>query len=294
MIPNRFPVSLHSPARLFVSLFVAVSLLGFLTGAGWGASIQHGTLDLIAENDWVVPGQSFTIGLHFKLDPGWHIYWQNPGDAGEPPRVTWQLPAGITAGEIEWPAPQTMLTSTVMNYVYDREVLLLVPMRAAASVPASSGGAKLDASLRLLICSKEMCVPAKAQVSLSLSVKAQPAQPDARVAQLFSSTRAHLPKPAPAGWQFSWTDRQNSYVLRARTSAKTLPTYFFPLDDMQIDFSAKQEIAPVTGGFQMTLRKSNQLTKPASRLRGVLVLTDGQAYLLDVPVLSSAAGHSGN
>jgi thiol:disulfide interchange protein DsbD len=286
--------NIESPTRFFICLLVAVLLLGSFARTARGASIQHGTLDLIAENGWVTPGQSFTIGLHFKMDPGWHIYWENPGDAGEPPRVTWQLPAGITAGEIEWPAPQTMLTSTIMNYVYDDEVLLLVPMKAAASVPVSASGTKVDASVRLLICSKEMCVPAKAQVSLSLPVKAQQGSPDARVAGLFSASRAHLPKPAPAGWQFTWTDEKDSFVLRARTSAKIAPTYFFPLDEMQVDFSAKQEITPVTGGFQITLRKSNQLTKPVSRLRGVLVMADGQAYLLDMPAVSSAAGHTGS
>lgn len=281
-------------ARSIIILIAAASLLFSFEGTMRGASIQHGTLDLIAENGWVTPGQGFTIGLHFKLDPGWHIYWENPGDAGEPPRVTWQLPAGITAGEIEWPAPQTMLTSTIMNYVYDNEVLLIVPMRAAASLPASSNGAKLDASLRLLICSKDMCVPAKAQVTLLLPVKPQPASPDARVTGLFATTRAHLPKPAPAGWQFTWAEKKDSFILRARTGTKASPKYFFPLDEMQIDFSAKQEISPVSGGFQITLRKSNQLTKPVSRLRGVLVLEDGQAYLLDMLAGGSAAGHTGS
>ncbi len=293
MIQKSLPESPRLNARNFICLIAAFFFLGCLADGSQGATIQHGTLDLVAENGWITPGQEFTVGLHFKMDPGWHIYWENPGDAGEPPRVTWQLPAGITAGEIEWPAPERMLTSTIMNYVYDNEVLLLVPMRTAQNVAVTSGGAKLDASVRLLICSKEMCVPAKAQLTLSLPVKAQPAPVDARVEPLFSATRARLPKPAPAGWQFSWADKQNSFVLHARTRARTLPAYYFPLDELQIDFSAKQEIAPVAGGFQITVRKSNQLTKPATRLRGVLVLADGQAYLLDVPVGSSTAGHTG-
>jgi thiol:disulfide interchange protein DsbD len=280
--------------RHFRFLLAAVFFLTSFATVGRGASIQHGTLDLVSENGWMSPGENFTLGLHFKMDPGWHIYWQNPGDAGEPPRVTWQLPAGITAGEIEWPAPGRMLSSSIMNYVYDNEVLLLVPMRAVQSVPVSSGGAKIDASVRLLICSKEMCVPAKAQLTLSIPVKAQTPVPDPRVQPLFSATRAHLPKPVPAGWQFSWTDRQNSFVLRARTSGKASPEYFFPLEESQIDFSAKQEIAPAAGGYQLTLRKSNQLTKPISRLRGVLVMADGQAYLLDMPARGSAASHPGS
>ena len=270
-----------SAAAIFVASFAV---------AGRAVPIQHGTLDLIAENSWIAPGQSFTLGLHFKLDPGWHIYWKNPGDSGEPPQVTWQLPQGMTAGDIEWPAPTRMMTSTIMNYVYDDEVLLLVPMRASQSFAAPQSGVKLDASVRLLICSKEMCVPAKAQLSISLPTKTQSPMPDKSVAALFASARAHLPKPAPAGWQFSWNEKQSSLVLRARTGRSIASAYFFPLDDLEIDYSAKQEFAPSAAGFQLTLRKSNQLTKPVSRLRGVLVLADGRAYLVDVP----AGGPGGN
>ncbi len=290
--------TLNSTTQFFCMFFAAAIFTGLIAGAiavpARAAAIQHGTLDLVSENTWISPGQSFTIGLHFKLEKGWHIYWKNPGDSGEPPRVTWQLPEGITAGEIEWPAPHAMIASTIMNYVYDGEVLLIVPMQAAQSVPVTPGAAKLDASVRLLICSDKMCVPSKAQLSLSLPVKAQVSSREQSAASLFSAGRAHLPKPAPAAWQFTWTDKRDSLVLRARTNQKVSPSYFFPLEESQIDFSAKQEIAPVTGGFQVTLRKSNQLTKPVARLRGVLVLADGQAYLLDVPAGASTSGRAGS
>ncbi len=285
---------LCSVTRSLPVLIAAILFICLSAAPAWATSIQHGTVDLISENAWISPGQSFTIGLHFKMDPGWHIYWKNPGDSGEPPSVSWQLPQGITAGEIEWPAPTRMLASTVMNYVYDGEVLLLVPMQAAKSISATGGAAKLDASARILICSKEMCVPSKAQLSISLPVKAQASTPDQNAASLFSATRARLPKPAPSGWQFTWTDKQNFVVLRARTSQKISPAYFFPLDEDQIDFSAKQEITPATGGFQLTLRKSNQLTKPIVRLRGVLVLEDGQAYFLDMPAGGATPARTGN
>ena len=56
-----------------------------------GAPIPHGTVELISENQSIAIGHPFYLGLHFQLEKGWHIYWVNPGDSGEPPRVTWQL-----------------------------------------------------------------------------------------------------------------------------------------------------------------------------------------------------------
>jgi thiol:disulfide interchange protein DsbD len=241
-----------------------------------------------------MPGQSFTIGLHFKLENGWHIYWKNPGDSGEPPLVTWQLPQGFTAGEIEWTAPSRMLYSTIMNYVYDGHVTLLVPMRADQTVNVATGSTKFDASVRLLICSKEMCVPSKAQLTLSVPVKTQAPVADPKIASLFSTARAHLPKPAPKDWQFTWTDKKDSVMLHARTAQHIATGYFFPMEDSPIDYSAKQDFANDAQGFHITMRKSNQPAQPISRLKGVLVLGDGQAYLLDVPAGGPASGRTGS
>jgi thiol:disulfide interchange protein DsbD len=284
-------------AHTLITFILVFFFSGAIANPVRGASIQHGTLDIVTENAWISPGQSFNIGLRFKMDPGWHIYWRNPGDSGEPPRITWQLPQGITAGEIEWPAPHTMLASTIMNYVYDGEVLLIVPMQATQALTPQNA-AKLDASVRVLICSEKMCVPSKAQISLSLPVKSQPPVQDPNAASLFSQARAHLPKPAPSGWQFTWVDKQNSIVLRARVSGKNsaliAKAYFFPLEDSPVDYSAKQDYATNTTGFQITMQKTNEAAKPLTRLRGVLVLADGQAYLLDVPAGGPTAGRAGS
>jgi hypothetical protein len=44
-------------------------------------------------------GECDSPRLHLQLEEGRHICWVNPSDSGEPPRVKWQLPAGV-----RWPA----------------------------------------------------------------------------------------------------------------------------------------------------------------------------------------------
>ena len=84
-----------------------------------GTPIPHGTVELIAENPWITAGHKLDLGLRFELEKGWHIYWVNPGDSGEPPRVDWQLPAGLTAGAMEWPAPRRLGTSSIVDFGYE-------------------------------------------------------------------------------------------------------------------------------------------------------------------------------
>ncbi len=73
----------------------------------------------------VEPGKPFRLGLHFKLAKGWHIYWKNPGAAGEPPQLDLDLPEGAKASDIAWPTPERVRQSDeVMSYAYLGEVLL--------------------------------------------------------------------------------------------------------------------------------------------------------------------------
>src|SRR5467141_2617792 len=181
------------------SLFMVVLLLLPDLRAS-AASIPHGTVDLVAENQWIAPGRQTYLGLNFQLEKGWHIYWINPGDSGQPPRVQWHLPDGLSAGEIEWPAPRRLGASTIVDFGYDGAVMLLVPVRASSTLPTNQA-AQIAADLRVLVC-REICVPGKANISLALPTKSMPPEVDARSSELFTAARKFLPRRAPPDWEF--------------------------------------------------------------------------------------------
>jgi thiol:disulfide interchange protein DsbD len=251
------------------------------------APIPHGTLELFAENSWVTPGHDFSLGLHFQLEKGWHIYWINPGDSGEPPRVTWQLPNGLTAAPIQWPVPRRLGTSSIVDFGYQDAVMLLVPMHADASL-ATKTPAQIAGEVKLLVC-RELCVPGKAQLSLTLPVNPEAPVPEARTRDLFAATRKSLPRPAPARWSFRVDDTKDSFELIASGGSHIASAAFFPLAESQIDNSAPQKVVPRAAGFRLTLRKSDQLLKPIQHLNGVLVLSADRAYVIDAPVGEHAA-----
>jgi thiol:disulfide interchange protein DsbD len=275
----------------FLTICVVFGVCCLLACAGSsvrGAPIPHGTIDLLAENSSIAPGHDFTLGLHFKLEPGWHIYWVNPGDSGEPPRITWQLPQGFAAGEMEWPVPHKMGTPTIVDYGYDGEVLLLVPMRAAANV-STQQHAKLDASVRFLIC-REMCIPGKAQLSLTLPVHVGTAAADSAVEPMFAAARAHMPRPPPATWKYTVQEGKDFFRLSVNAGKSIPSAFFFPREESQIDNVAPQQPVSDSTGVKLTLHKSDQLTKPISRLKGVLVLQSGEAYEVNAPVKPMMGG----
>jgi thiol:disulfide interchange protein DsbD len=253
---------------------------------GSRAAIPHGTVELLAEQQSIQPGHAILLGLHFRLEKGWHIYWINPGDSGEPPRLEWHLPAGLRAGAIEWPAPSRLPIPPLVDYGYEEEVLLPVPIESTSSL-AGRSEATLAADMKAIVC-REVCIPAKAQLALSLPVRAERPRESAATLEMFRAARKRLPKPAPASWRPSARDLGDRFELRISTGRAISQAWFAPLKPLQIENAAPQETASTEGGGRLMLKKSDQLLKPLSRLRGVLVLPQG-AYLIDAPVAPSSA-----
>ena len=139
-----------------------------LPSIGGGFSSAHHTqAKLVLSADTAKPGDTILAGVDLKMDPDWHTYWKNPGDAGMATEIKWQLPPGITNGEIEWPLPQKFPPIEVTTYGYTNEVMLLVPLTLASNLPA--GPVDLKANVSWLEC-KDVCIPANQDVEATLNV----------------------------------------------------------------------------------------------------------------------------
>lgn len=245
------------------------------------ANAEHLKVDLISDTMAVTPGKSFLIGLYFEPDTAWHIYWINPGDSGEPPRVTWNLPNGFQAGPIRWPAPMRLGSGTVIDYGYIGPVLLPIEVRAPGDVKTGANVA-LSATVRWLVC-RDICVSGKADLVLSLPVQETPAQPSSS-SGLFRAALDRLPKAAPSGWKAEAASEKDNFVLTVRTGTAISKAAFFPLDADQIENSAPQVLSLFPGGVRLTLKKSDRLMKTPQILRGVLEFGPSGAYELSASV----------
>src|ERR1700693_526699 len=82
-------------------------ILFLIPGLAFGASSNvfssaRDTVRLVSQSNAAAQGK-VTLGLQFKMTPGWHVYWSNPGDAGFPPADV--TSGGARFGAISFPPP---------------------------------------------------------------------------------------------------------------------------------------------------------------------------------------------
>ncbi len=157
------------------------------------------------------------------MDPGWHTYWQYPGESGTPTKVEWVLPEGYTAGPLQWPLPKLEDDGTFQTFVYDDEAVFLAEITPPPQLPA--GDVTLTAKLSWQVCEK-ICIQGGAQVDLTLPTSGAPAPANAA---LFAKARVALPKAAPP-FPVHW-DASDPKQLRLAISGldQVQKLEFFPL-----------------------------------------------------------------
>jgi DsbC/DsbD-like thiol-disulfide interchange protein len=270
--------------RMARSLLAAALLVLAIPALAETAADAHANVRLISEQAAIVPDKELWVGLLFDLEDGWHTYWVNPGDSGEAPRIDWELPAGFQAGQIQWPYPKRLSTPPFVDYGYEHEVLLMVPIRPARGQKGETSQ-MLSARVHYLVC-RDVCIPAQKRLALTLPVGTQSVSgPDAK---LFAIARGRLPQPVPANWRMSAISRGEGFRLRLGIGRGASAPQFFPLDEEEIENAAPQDAIRIPGGFLLDLKKSNHLLKPISHIRGVLVVASGNAYAVDIPVSRSS------
>lgn len=265
----------------------ALSALAILCALAAGARVfadsssagaPHVHVQLVLPQDELFPGGNNQVGLYFKLEPGWHVYWKNAGDSGEPPHIKWTLPDGVTAGPMQFPPPKRLPLGPLMDFGYENEVLFPLQLQVAPTVKDGKG--TIDANVDWLVC-REVCIPGKVELKALLQLSA--AKPEvvsgsAADADLFSRFANALPKPAPADVKTVFQPTQDGFRLSIETGHRETQAQFFPADQDVLNNPAPQNVTPTQKGLVLDLKKDANLAAAPAQLKGVIELSGGRAY----------------
>ena len=222
--------------------------------AGFGlaaasAQAAHTQADLVLAADRLAPGTTVMAGIHLRMEPQWHTYWRNSGASGIATSVKWDLPRGIAAGAIQWPLPEKLPPDDLATYVYQNDVVLLVPLKLAPDM--NPGPVELKANVSWLEC-KEQCIPGSADVNATLIVG-----PDAGMTKpnaLIEAWQRKVPRPSTGKTAAGWEKPADGDMRPLIISAAANLVDFYP--DASNSFEVQGATEHLTGvPGQIRLRK---------------------------------------
>jgi thiol:disulfide interchange protein DsbD len=225
---------------------------------------------LVADVASVSPGASFWVALRLDIRDGWHTYWRNPGDSGEATRITWTLPAGVTASDIHWPFPMRIPYGPLVNYGYENRVLHLVRMQVDEGwEPGQTLDATAEASW--LVC-RDICIPEAASFRLRLPAAPGPAEIDLAAAADIDRALARLPAKSP--WSASFEVGDQGLVLDVATGvdrSNIASARFFPYEWGYVEPAGAQELEVGDGRLILKMVPGENVPEV---LDGVLVIEE--------------------
>lgn len=230
---------------------------------------------LISETTSVEPGKPFWVALRIEINEGWHSYWKNPGDSGMAASIQWNLPAGFTPGQTEWPYPISFEVNGLTGYGFEGETWLLTQITPSADVKPGTN-VDLSANVRWLVCSETTCVPGQSTATTTLPIKSQSAAIDSTHSASFTTARSKLP-------QNDWTVEavRSGDLLELRISKEGFTVshvdeaQFFPEHKRTIDTKTPVVITKKGNQLSLALKECTSTNrKVMDTLEGVLLIKD--------------------
>jgi len=244
---------------------------------------------MLAESYSMNPGDELLVGFKFTLNPGWHTYWENPGDAGEGASIKWNLPNDIVASKILWPGPERIPVEPLMTFGYEDEVVLLtkISTSAASAIPLN-----LNAQVSWYTC-KEICIPQEAEVSIPIKL-------GSKTPSVSKGLLEHTLGKVPV--EFNGTYRVNklddSYVLQGEFEKMDQydSMYFFPKEYGLTNYTENQQYEKNKDTFSLQIMAS-EVTIEKESFKGVIAVNkneDVNFIEIDYPLATKEASQEFN
>jgi thiol:disulfide interchange protein DsbD len=275
------------------AVFLSLMSVAFAGGAAAApVKTEHVEAELAPQTVTAAPGGTTYVALRQKIIPGWHTYWRNPGDTGLATTLEWTLPAGWKAGPIVWPAPGRYVLGSLMNYVYETEVYLPVPIEVPAN--ARPGPATLKAKASWLVC-KDICIPESADLTVVLPVAAATPAPNPKFGAAIAKTLVDAPKPS--GLKATYGVGKDGIRLTVTGAgvkgADVRGAYFYPFEPGVVEHIQPQRAARGAEGLTLVIAADPEFKAAKADVSGVLALGPGKSFEITARPGAPLAGAEG-
>ena len=234
----------------------------------------------------------FSVLLKMTMQPGWHLYWKNPGEAGMPLSVEWKgVPEGVNFFSWDWSTPKYYELQGLGSYVYENVAYVEIDFRVPKNFPATK--LTLTGTASWLACDDNGCFPQDKEISVEIDLTK-----DLRGAEDLPEFReAAKAFPLPLGSELlsaTFSEKPGAVEISLKRTdgvAFSPDSRFFPESEKFAAMAATVVPVERNGAFVFTLplREGEKIANP-SELSGVLVAPNGSA--IAVPAETFSAGNA--
>lgn len=235
------------------------------------ADTDYTTTEIVPERPGFVPGETTWFAVRQDVREGWHVFWVNPGDAGIPLNLDWDLPEGYAADAVLHPVPEYIPVGPLASYAHEGEPVFLISVAAPGDAVV---GDVVDVAIEAAwqAC-EEICVPEEARFEFSLPVVAS-AEPSPDRRDLFARARAALPDPYEGPARFSREGDNYRLAVENWNAPRARDVFFFPAVEGLTTPAAEQRARVRDDVLTVTMEPGWTEEVPGETVSGVLVFTD--------------------
>ncbi len=212
---------------------------------GLNAASEKATkVKLLISHETAKSGSTIMAGIEMTMDEGWHTYWINPGTAGIPTSVKWELPDWVTAGEIQWPVPEKFQSLGSTGYGYKNTIVLIVPLFVSENAPL--GQVELSAKVSWLECEIQ-CNPRNQEVSANFVIGQ--ALKESSSVNTIRDWKEKIPQRAPvniikakAWWGEEINQDERRFIVEFESEEAGSEVDFFSFKYADFEFSPESKI----------------------------------------------------
>lgn len=258
---------------------------------------RYSTVELIAEQSSLPSdGGVVTLGLYIKPDPGFRVFWVNPGDIGKAPSLKLNLSNNLSISEFQFPTPKLLPFGDLNTYSYDNEIMLLADVNIPANLSIGEE-IVLGGQAKWVVCDDKVCLPDRAKVSLKLKVA--DGELSSKTKERFRVARSK--QALPVEWPASFTITKDKIFFKvAPIDARegfNQPYLFIESTDLAMYETQNFKMTGEGLLFEMELAESAETTENTKALL-TYTATDGSDKMVElnispfIPLLTETAPSS--
>jgi thiol:disulfide interchange protein/DsbC/DsbD-like thiol-disulfide interchange protein len=249
-----------------------VALCAFMTVVASPAHAKSTRISatLMLESATPSAGQRMQVAIRMTPDAGWHGYWINGGDAGFGMQVEWNLPEGVTIGELQYPVPEALILFGMMNHVYEHPYALLADVTIDKNIIKGSD-LTISGVANWLACTDKVCVPERAIISANMV--AGDGQVSAEKRTQFDAWRAALPRPLDQHGRWERRGDALRFSIPLPESVALETPHLFIATDRVADYATAQKFSRNGQDIIVDWKPKGDAAGP---IQGLLKLADGR------------------